>query len=148
MPVKHSGSPLYAMYVQATRTRPVTKTSSRKQWIVFPPFPDEVAKTVQMSGRDELLVFTREQQSLENRVKWQHYSAAQTLLERDLPEKLEALARENENLKETYHWHISPVLVCQVTVDEYATLLKNPTTPYFALKRFEKIARRKHGLSI
>lgn len=145
---KHSGSPLYATYVQATRKNSMTGKTSRKQWIVFPPLPENLAKTANMSGTDMMLEFHREQPTLENRVKWQHSFVDPGLIQRDLAEKIQALYAYNVDMPSEFAWQVAGPLVCQVSVSEMATLIKEPSTPYFALKRFEKIAKRQLGLSI
>lgn len=145
----HTGDPLYAMYLQATCLKN-NKDTTRRQWIVFPPLDPALAKK---AGKDhtyegQQLVFTREQPSLENRVKWKHYMTPSSLLERDIPERIAALQRLNLDREPQYQWQVSPPIVCQVTLNELVALMDKPTTPWFALKRFEKVARRRHGLSI
>lgn len=144
---KHTGDPLYAMYIQATRTKNGGATE-RRQWMVFPPLPKELAEKVGLASSQDALVFTRAQATLENRVKWKHHTGPFPLVERDLVDRVKMLEAQNENLVETARWNITPPIVCQIALDEYATLLKNPTTPWFALKRFEKVAKKLHGVSI
>lgn len=147
-PRKHSGDPLYAMYLQATCLKP-NKDTTRQQWIVFPPLTEDLAAKVKKEGlAGQQLVFTREQPSLENRVKWKHYIHAASLIERDIPERIAAFDRINRSREPQFQWQVSPPVLCQVTLTELVTLMDKPATPWFALKRFEKVARRRHGLSI
>lgn len=144
---KHTGDPLYAMYVQATRKKNGGQTE-RSQWMVFPPLSKELAKKVDMDPSQDALVFTRYQPALERRVKWKHYTMPYGLVERDVAEKIANLVELNKNLKAEWQWQISAPIVAQISLDELATLIKKPETPWFALKRFEKVAKRLHGLSI
>ena len=144
----HAGSPFYALYVQATRVNNDGSTS-RKQWMVFPPFPEKHARQFKLDAATDMLLFSRSQDTLENRVKWKHAWFPPAMLERDIDEKLNQLRALNKNYDSpANHWKISPVLVAQVTSAEMAGLVRNPTTPYFALKRFEKIASKRHGFAI
>jgi hypothetical protein len=120
----------------------------RKQWVVFPPVPEPVAKTVNMSSTAQFLMFSRAQSSPENRVKWKSEWVPAGLLERDLPERLEALKRETENLPKPNQWEISPIITCQVPVSEMATVIKEMKTPYKTLERLAKVARAKHRIAI
>lgn len=141
-------SPLFAMYVQATRVHPTTKATMRKQWVVFPPFPEKLAKTVNMPATAEFLMFSRSQASPENRVKWKADWVATGFLERDLPERLEALKRETGDLPKPNQWEISPIITCQVPISEMATVVKDLKTPYKTLERLAKVARAKHRIAI
>ena len=143
---KHSGDPFYALYVQATRLREASQTT-RRQWMAFPPLPEDLASKVGLTTNGTQLVFRREQPTLENRVKWKWDMVPTELFARDLPERLAALEAANENYPPDNQWKISPPIVCQVTLSELASLIKSPSTPWFALKRFEKVARRQ-GISI
>lgn len=144
-----SQSPLYALYIQATRQRNAHADVQRKQWIVFPPMPTEEAIKRLLPGKAEMnLMFTREQSAPTNRVKWRHEFIGVDLMKKELPLKLAVLERENLNYEPAFQWKISPPITAQVTFDELAELITDPKTPYDVLRRFEKVARAKHHIAI
>lgn len=148
MPPSHTQ---YALYLQATRLRRTTGKVQRRQWIVLPPLTEALAATLpgtSVKPSPNFLMFSREQMSPENRVKWRATYPETSLLERDLPERLEKLLRENDNLPGRHQWVISPAITAQVTVRELADLHGVPETPYALLRRFEKVAKSRHHIAI
>lgn len=142
-------TPLYAMYVQATRVNRGTTKTMRKQWMVLPPLTREVADRIGVEPReDKFLMFHRAQSSPENRTAWRWESPEIALLERDLPEKLNGLVRENDNLPEENQWQISPVITAEVTPTELSAWTSQPRTPYPLIERFAKVAKRRYNIAI
>lgn len=141
-------APQYALYLQATRLRKQTGKVMRRQWIVFPPLPEQLAQTVESQVFEKFLMFYREQATPENRVKWRFSREDPDLLSQTLPGAVADLMLKNEHFESAHRWTVSPVITAQVTVRELAQLQKDPVTPYAVIRRFEKVAKSVHHIAI
>ena len=138
---------LYALYMQATRS--VAGTNSRKQWIVVPPAPVDLADRAKLPAAHRQFVLAhRHQIRTEDRTTWKFERHDAESFDMLFANVVRSVRLEYENLEPKLQWQISPMITAQMTVDEVLDMHRTPKTPWPVLKRFERVARKAHGISI
>lgn len=125
---EQASAPSYwAVYLQCLQPA----TGERYQRVIMPPNEGGMYR-----------IFRRHQPSGGSRVRWEWDLVSR----RQITNQIFALAEWGERQPEPAA--LSPLVVCEITEKEFKDTHLDPKTPYGILRRLEKVARERHGMSI
>jgi hypothetical protein len=139
---------LYALYVQATRDRG-DGSSSRAQWMVIPPAPQDRADRASLPGAGgEFVLAHRVQTRMEDRTTWKFTKYDADTFDMTFVNLTRSLEGSTEDLPPAQQWQFQPLLTAQISVDEVLDMHRKPRTPWPLIQRFTRVAKKRHGFSI